>query len=266
MSMHFPLFLVLATGLAGLAWLVDIFFLRPRRRTAVSNIAARANSNIAAEAVTKPHLLVDYAIQFFPVLLVVLILRSFLVEPFQIPSGSMIPTLKVGDFILVNKFSYGIRLPVIGTKILNVGEPKNGDVMVFIPPHQNQYFIKRVIGIPGDKVRYEDKALYLNGVQQPQKFIAQIPPKNPRYLVYEETLHRVKHLIHKNGYSARPAQKWVIPQGHYLMMGDNRDRSSDSRVWGLVSKDNIVGKAFAVWMHKKPGWHWPTFSTKRWIK
>ena len=114
----------------------------------------------AIEKILREPILVEYSISFFPVLAIVLVLRSFLFEPFQIPTGSMIPTLEVGDFILVNKYSYGIRLPVIGTKFVDVGEPQNGDVMVFIPPHEDEYFIKRVVGIPGDRVRYQDKTIY----------------------------------------------------------------------------------------------------------
>ncbi|MFB0932976.1 MAG: signal peptidase I, partial [Pseudomonadales bacterium] len=209
---------------------------------------------------------VEYSVSFFPVLLIVLVLRSFIAEPFQIPTGSMIPTLKVGDFIVVNKYAYGIRLPVIGTKIFDIDEPKNGDVMVFIPPHEDQYFIKRVVGIPGDRVRYEDKVLFINGVEQVQKFVAKIPPNKPRYVVYEETLGGANHLIHKNNFRDTRAYEWVIPEGHYFMMGDNRDQSSDSRYWGLASEENIVGKAFAVWLHKEPGMHFPDFSHNGWIE
>ena len=276
MSVNFPLFLVMATGLTGLIWLVDVLFLRKKRQAAVARVVdgtvkvAKTNPEgsveQAAETLGQRPVVVEYSAQFFPVLLLVLVLRSFLAEPFQIPTGSMIPTLKIGDFILVNKFAYGIRLPVIGTKVFDVGEPKNGDVMVFIPPHEDEYFIKRVIGIPGDKVRYEDKTLYINGVKQAQKFVAKIPLKNPKYVIYEETLGGVNHLIHKNGYRDKSVQEWVIPKDRYLMMGDNRDRSHDGRHWGYATKDNIVGKAFAVWMHKEPGFNLPTFSTTNWIK
>ena len=166
----------------------------------------------AIEKLLKEPVVVEYAISFFPVLLVVLVLRSFLAEPFQIPTGSMIPTLKVGDFILVNKFAYGIRLPAIGTKVIDVRDPKNGDVMVFIPPHEDEYFIKRVVGIPGDRIRYADKTIYVNGVQQEQTFVAQVPVNNPQYRVMEETLGGVKHLIHLDRYRDKQVQEWVVPE------------------------------------------------------
>jgi len=268
MSQVFPLFLVLSTGLTGFIALLDIFILRPKRQLAAENVSTQLGSNAeaATEKVLKEPIVVEYSISFFPVLLIVLVLRSFLAEPFQIPTGSMIPTLKIGDFILVNKFAYGIRLPVIGTKIFDISDPKNGDVMVFIPPHKDEYFIKRVVGIPGDKVRYEDKKLYINGTEQPLEFVAQIPVNNPEIRIYEETLGGVKHLIHTNRYRDKEAREWVIPDGFYFMMGDNRDRSSDSRFWGLVSEDNIVGQAFAVWLHKEPGLNLPEFSHNGWIE
>jgi signal peptidase I len=178
----------------------------------------------------------------------------------------MIPTLAVGDFILVNKFTYGIRLPVVGTKIIDIAEPKNGEVMVFIPPHQDEYFIKRVVGIPGDEVRYQDKTLYINGKRQSQTFISQIPPVNPRVLQYREKLGEVEHLIQRNSYRETSLDEWVIPDGYYFMMGDNRDQSSDSRYWGLVSEQNIVGRAVAIWLHKEPGLRLPEFSRNSWIK
>ncbi|MDA0977505.1 MAG: signal peptidase I, partial [Proteobacteria bacterium] len=209
---------------------------------------------------------VEYSVSFFPVLAIVLVLRSFLFEPFQIPTGSMIPTLEVGDFILVNKYTYGIRLPVIGTKIVSVNEPENGDIMVFIPPHQNEYFIKRVVGVPGDRVRYQDKTLYINGEKQPQTFVAQIPPVNPQFLLYEETLGDASHMIQRNPYRETRVEEWVVPEDSYFMMGDNRDQSSDSRYWGFVSEKNIVGKAVAVWLHKKPGFRLPEFSRNGWIE
>ena len=155
LSINFPLILVLLTGGCGLIWLFEAYWLAPRRPKAEGS---PDQSNLAQPAV------VEYAISFFPVLLFVLILRSFLAEPFQITSGSMIPTLEVGDFILVNKFAYGIRLPVVGTKVFEVGEPARGDAMVFIQPHQEDYFIKRVVGLPGDRVRYQNKVLYINNV------------------------------------------------------------------------------------------------------
>ena len=166
MSVNFPLFLVLATALTGLIWLLEVVWLARRRQVEKS-----AKTTMAS---TDQPLLVEYAISFFPVLLFVLVLRSFLFEPFQIPTGSMIPTLNIGDFILVNKYAYGIRLPVVGTKVLEIDDPKRGEVMVFIPPHKDEYFIKRVVGLPGDRVRYQDKKLFINDVLQEQVFVERL--------------------------------------------------------------------------------------------
>ena len=264
MSINFPLILVLATAFTGVVWLVDHLVFRPKRLARVA--AAGDIDEESRKAVLAEPIIVEYSISFFPVLAIVLVLRSFLFEPFQIPTGSMIPTLAVGDFILVNKFTYGIRLPVIGTKIVDMEDPKNGEVMVFIPPHQDVYFIKRVVGIPGDTVRYQDKTLYNNGKQQGQTFVAQIPPVDPKVLQYREKLGNIEHMIQRNPYRGTSVDVWVIPEGHYFMMGDNRDQSSDSRYWGLVSEHNIVGRAVAVWLHKKPGLRLPEFSRNGWIQ
>ena len=264
MSINFPLILVLATAFTGIVWLMDYLVFRPKRLSRVA--AAGTIEEESRQAMLKESIIVEYSISFFPVLAIVLVLRSFLFEPFQIPTGSMIPTLEVGDFILVNKFTYGIRLPVVGTKIVDIAEPKNGEVMVFIPPHQDEYFIKRVVGIPGDKVRYQDKTVYINDERQAQTFLLQIPPVNPRVLQYREKLGEVDHLIQRNSFRETSVDEWVIPEGHYFMMGDNRDQSSDSRYWGLVSEHNIVGKAVAIWLHKKPGLRLPEFSRNGFIQ
>ena len=264
MSINFPLILVIATGVTGLIWLLDHLFLKPGRARALE-AAGEVDEETRAKLLAEPTV-VEYSISFFPVLAIVLVIRSFLFEPFQIPTGSMIPTLQVGDFILVNKYTYGVRLPVTGTRIVDINEPRNGEVMVFIPPHQDEYFIKRVVGIPGDRVRYQDKTLYINGKKQNQIFVAQIPPVNPRYLQYRENLGDIEHMIQRNPDREPRVDEWVIPEGHYFMMGDNRDQSSDSRYWGLVSEDNIVGRAVAVWLHKKPGLRLPEFSRNGGIK
>lgn len=271
MSINFPLILVLATVFTGVVWLIDVFVLRSKRQAAAARVRDRLGeesptAKASIEKVLAEPVIVEYSISFFPVLLIVLLLRSFLAEPFQIPTGSMIPTLQVGDFIVVNKFAYGIRLPVLHDKIIDVNEPANGDVMVFIPPHEDEYFIKRVIGVPGDRVRYENKRLYINGVEQKQEFLARIPPENPTLLVYRETVGGVEHLIQTNPFRDDRVQEWVIPEDHYFVMGDNRDQSSDSRYWGLVSEEAIVGKAFAIWMHKEPGLSLPGFSRNGWIR
>jgi len=214
---------------------------------------------------------VEYAKSFFPILFGVLLLRSFLFEPFQIPTGSMIPTLNVGDFIVVNKYAYGVRLPVTGTKIMDIGEPKRGDVMVFIPPHEPNYYIKRVIGLPGDHVEYRDKVIYINGealVQSDQQLI-----EEQGMLHSQEALGGIQHDIYtaagerfSRPYDYMPPEGIVVPDGHYFMMGDNRDNSLDSRYWGPVSEKSIVGKAVAVWMQKQSGLSLPSFSGNRLIR
>jgi signal peptidase I len=214
------------------------------------------------ERLNKEPLLVEYGKSFFPVLAIVLVLRSFLVEPFQIPSGSMKPTLEVGDFILVNKFAYGIRLPVLDTKVIEVGDPQRGDVMVFrYPSDPNINYIKRVVGLAGDRIAYSsDKRLTINGESVAQQLIGDEPGSLGSATLYNEKLGEAEHQIRKEmqRYRVEPGREWVVPQGHYFMMGDNRDNSNDSRYWndpaipkpllGMVPDQNIVGKAFAIWM------------------
>jgi signal peptidase I len=244
--------------------LLDLVFLAPRRRKAIANYQASVTpvDMQVVEKLNKEPLLVEYGKSFFPVLFIVLVLRSFLVEPFQIPSGSMKPTLDVGDFILVNKFSYGIRLPVLDTKIIEVGDPKRGDVMVFrYPSDPTVNYIKRVVGLPGDKIRYtSDKKLYVNDQLVAEQLVGAEPGTLGSAELYKEKLGEVEHMIRKemSRYRAPPDKEWTVPAGHYFMMGDNRDNSNDSRYWddpnipkyelGMVPDKNIVGKAFAVWM------------------
>ena len=184
-----------------------------------------------------------------PVLGLVLLLRSFVVEPFQIPSQSMLPTLKVGDFILVSKSTYGIRLPVLRTKLVDISSPKRGDVMVFFPPHEDRYFINRVVGLPGDKVQVLNGVMHINGEQMEQVLMPE-EATSARSVVMTENLVGSQHLIQKRISPTRLSQSYtsIVPDGHYFMMGDNRDNSSDSRVWGPVPEERIVGKAFARWM------------------
>lgn len=257
----FALALVILTFLAGIIGGLDRFVFEKSRQTFVraGNVAVYITYFLKQEQeALKARFsgalpIAENARSFFPVLLVVLILRSFVVEPFQIPSASMVPTLEVGDYILVNKFTYGLRLPVAGTKILELGEPKRGDVMVFFPPNDKRYFIKRVVGLPGDKIRYVNKKLYINGELIPQTLVAEVPPLQPVTQVLREQLGNVDHLIHHDKRIYRGDFSIVVRPGHYFMMGDNRDNSSDSRVWGQVPEENIVGQAFAIWMH------WPSF-------
>lgn len=206
----------------------------------------------------KEPMLVEYAHSFFPVLLIVLLLRSFLVEPFRIPSGSMMPTLLVGDFILVNKFLYGIRLPVIHTKVVDITEPKRGDIVVFRYPNDPSVdYIKRIIGLPGDRIAYYNKRLYINGEPVPLKLLGTYVGvgQNQRYngaLIYEEMLGEVRHRILIMEGQPSVEGEFVVPKGYYFVMGDNRDNSNDSRYWGPVPEANLVGKAFLVWMHWEP--------------
>lgn len=184
----------------------------------------------------------------------------------------MIPTLEVGDFILVNKYAYGLRLPVIGTKIMDVDDPQRGEVMVFIPPHENKYFIKRVIGLPGDRIRYENKVLYVNGEEIHSEFVENILVETSQGglpgSLYKEEIGGIVHdtqLIDVVG-SRNRRTSWIVSENHYFMMGDNRDNSSDSREWGEVHESKIVGKAVAIWLHKDPGLHLPNFSRNQLIR
>ena len=278
MNVDFSLVLLVLVAFCGFLWILDSVLIKKARLAAIeefqrSKAKGQAEDKVqaaVAELAREP-LIIEYAKSFFPVLLIVLILRSFLAEPFQIPTGSMIPTLEVGDFILVNKYAYGVRLPVIGTKIMDVEDPKRGEVMVFIPPHEDKYYIKRVIGLPGDSVRYEDKHLYINGELIDKDYVRDIEVETGigplSGTLYTETLGDVAHAVqHIDAVGQRRARTtWVIPNGHYFMMGDNRDNSADSREWGTVSEENIVGKAIAVWMHKDPGLKLPTFSRNQLI-
>ncbi|GAA5316182.1 MAG: signal peptidase I [Candidatus Pelagadaptatus aseana] len=263
MDINFPLVLVILVFVSGAIWLLDHFTLAKGRRKAIAAVESQfAEADFdddtiklaydqARQAASQESWPVEYSKSFFPVLFVVLILRSFLVEPFQIPSGSMIPTLKIGDFILVNKYTYGIRLPVVRTKVWDINQPERGDVMVFFPPHKSIYYIKRVVGLPGDEIHYINNVLYVNGEKMPQTLLASLPPAAPQYQIMSENLGGVEHAMRKNVIPGRLSREgsWIVPEGHYFMMGDNRDNSSDSREWGPVPEENIVGKAFAIWMH-----------------
>lgn len=244
MDIDFPLILVILVFVTGVVWVLDKFVLAKSR----------------AEDEPMP-IWVEYSGSFFPVLLIVLVLRSFLFEPFQIPSSSMVPTLKVGDFILVNKYAYGLRVPVLGSKFVDVSEPQRGDVMVFFPPNDDRYFIKRVIGIPGDKIQLVNNVLYINGEEMKQHALPPIPGEDPRFVQVSESLSGVDYIIRKARIAGHHGRRYnvTVPEGHYFMMGDNRDNSSDSRAWGTVPEENIVGKAVAVWMHWEAFFSLPGF-------
>lgn len=262
MSLDFPLILVILVFGTGFVWLGDRLLLAPGRQRSFDALCDRypgrdqedsadaKEFSRALDGLPRESTLVEYSRSFFPVLAVVFVLRSFIAEPFQIPSSSMVPTLEVGDYILVNKFTYGIRLPVLRTKVFSINEPERGDVMVFFPPHMNKtYYIKRVIGLPGDVVSYRNKRLYVNGDPVPFEALAVVPDGRSRYQMGMAELGDKSHLQQVN--LLRPSRDFTVKvkPGHYFMMGDNRDNSSDSRVWGQVSERDIVGKAFAIWMH-----------------
>ncbi len=245
-SFNFELILVSLTLISALI-IVIYWFLR------------RGKADVPRD---KQPLLVDYAKSFFPVLFIVVVLRSFVAEPFRIPSGSMIPTLEIGDFILVKKYSYGVRLPVLHTKIFDVGEPKRGDVVVFrYPPKPEVNFIKRVIGLPGDEVVWtKDKKLIING--EPAKYQPDGQHETRNSFGQVTPVQQLKETLpgdepHDLILFPRPSMRvgtYTVPKGHYFMMGDNRDNSSDSRFWGTVPQENLVGQASFVWMH----WNWLT--------
>lgn len=240
MNFNFELILFYAVVITGIICLIDIiFFVRKRKQ----------------KNQTKLPIIIDYARAFFPILLIVFLLRSFLFEPFRIPSGSLEPTLLMGDFILVNKFDYGVRLPVIHYKLFGNQEPKRGDIIVFRwPPDTSYDFIKRVIGLPGDRISYINKELYVNGEKIPQEFVGDQIAKTEsgdewKATEREENLLGVKHKIFVDDLDVgHDFKDRIVPPGNYFVMGDNRDKSADSRYWGFVPDKNIIGKAVLVWM------------------
>lgn len=247
--MHFDFEALLVTGtfLSGLIWLG--YWLRQRQMAVPSG------------SIKEP-LLVEYARSFFPVLLLVLVLRSFIVEPFRIPSSSMMPGLLIGDFILVNKFAYGIRLPVIHTKVLGDDLPSRGDVVVFrYPKNPSLDYIKRVIGLPGDHIAYYNKQLFVNGdrvsLDSNGPYLGHGKgSKMTGTILLNEELGSVNHTILIDPSRPSLEGQFVVPQGQYFVMGDNRDNSNDSRYWGTVPEGNLVGKAFMIWMNWDGGIAW----------
>ena len=256
--MDFALIMLLALGATGLIWLADTIFAKPARTRAAQAKAKAGADPEEVDQVYKESLLVEYARAFFPVILVVFLFRSFLVEPFRIPSGSMIPSLLIGDFILVNKYTYGLRLPILNKKILDVSQPKHGDVMVFrFPGDPSQNFIKRVIGLPGDHIVYKNKKLFINDVPMEQAVLEDYgysegkdSQGNDLQLTsrrMQEDLDGVPHSILLSDGPDQMPRDIIVPPHQYFVMGDNRDRSNDSRYWGTVPEQNIVGKAFLIW-------------------
>jgi signal peptidase I len=265
MNFDFPAFLVLACVLTGGIWLLDALLFAPRRRRLAQEAGGEtlaAGGEARQPAAYKEPVLVEYARSFFPVILVVLLLRSFLVEPFRIPSGSMMPTLLVGDFILVNKFAYGLRWPVLNSKFLELGDPERGDVVVFrFPQDPSIDYIKRVVGVPGDEIFYRDKTLYINGEAVEKTPLGTFNGVGSGRSMtgaqmFLERLDGLEHRILVNAMAPDLAPGCrqllygavTVPENSYFVMGDNRDNSNDSRCWGVVPEGNLVGKAFAIWM------------------
>lgn len=240
MNFNFEIILFYALVITGVIALFDVLVLAPKRKQAQSD---------------KLPFVIDYARSFFPILLLVFCVRSFAYEPFRIPSGSLKPTLLIGDFILVNKFDYGVRLPVTHTKLFSNGEPQRGDIVVFRePPTESRDLIKRVIGIPGDHVSYKNKVLTINGKEMTQTFEKYSTDdedgEGPWQVVQkQENLFGIKHRIYQiPGRDIGGDFEIDVPAGKYFMMGDNRDDSADSRVWGFLPEENIVGRASHIWM------------------
>jgi signal peptidase I len=277
MAVYFSIFLVIITSITGIVWLADKFYLAPQRKLKLADAQAQCQEVLPAEVIAQlvePSAIVDTSVQIFPVIAFVLILRSFLWEPFQIPSGSMMPTLLDGDFILVNKFNYGLRDPVVRNKFFDVGLPERGDVVVFKYPKDPKIdYIKRVIGLPGDRIIYRNKSIYIKAACQEsdvkcpefeqvvQNFKKEtdspdgsyglsrhtsiMPNKTHDILIDNETLPRTQYYYQQAG---TQRDEFVVPDGHYYVMGDNRDNSLDGRFWGFVPEENLVGEAIAIWM------------------
>jgi signal peptidase I len=254
-EVDFALIIVVLTALAGVIAGIDALFLRGARRDRVAR----------GEQVREP-LAVEYARSFFPVLLIVLVIRSFLFEPFRIPSGSMMPTLLTGDFIFVNKFAYGLRLPVINTKIVEIGEPQRGDVVVFrLPADPKVNYVKRVVGLPGDVVEYQpsNKRITINGELVPIEMAGAYKEEPGTQLGWEQLGEHKHRVLLTPGAPLSPGGEYVVPAGHYFMMGDNRDNSEDGRYRdevGFVPEGNLVGRATGVWMN----WRRPSEGGPQW--
>lgn len=241
MSINLALILTLLTAFTGIVYLLDVFVWHDSKRSAEEHRGGRQT-------------LVEYSRSFFPVLLIVLVIRSFVFEPFRIPSGSMMPTLLQGDFIFVKKYSYGLRLPVTETKIIETGEPERGDVVVFrLPQNPSVNYIKRVVGLPGDTIVYKDHRLTINDALVE---LERSPGATPAEPVYVEHLDGREHeILITNSYSVKDGV-YVVPEGRYFVMGDNRDNSKDSRFIEAIPESHLVGEAVRVWMHMD-GLSWP---------
>jgi signal peptidase I len=257
--------MVMLVAVTGLIWAVDAAFFAPRRRLPETEggdsdpgNGMQADGGLKTESTYRTPKVVEYARSFFPIFLIVLVLRSFVAEPFRIPSGSMMPTLLIGDFILVNKYGYGIRLPIIDTKIVDLGYPKRGDVIVFRSPENPATpFIKRVVGLPGDRIAYYNKTLYVNGEAAEQETLGTFSATGSGTSMSGASLRRENLDGHLHELLVQPGSptmegKLVVPEGNYFVLGDNRDNSRDSRFWGTVPDELLIGRAFMIWM----SWDW----------
>lgn len=237
--------------------MLDRWWLKPRRNEVIQT-STQTHQGVEVSRKGEEPVIVEYSKSFFPVLLIVFLLRGFVVEPFRIPSGSMLPSLFIGDFILVNKFAYGVKLPIVNYKLIELDQPERGDVVVFRYPRDPSLdYIKRVIGLPGDHIAYYNKVLYVNNKPVDREFVGQY--KGPGQTYANEYVEKLKEGEHAMLLlPARPNNlqgEYIVPEDMYFVMGDNRDNSNDSRVWGPVPESNLVGKAFMIWMHYSDEWH-----------
>ena len=274
MRFDFSAVLFFAALVTGGIWWIDALIFAPRRKAKMElDHELKEADNAPQEQPIPPEpIIVDYARSFFPIIVIVLILRAFIVEPFRIPSASMMPTLLIGDFILVNKFAYGLRLPILNNKFVEMELPKRGDVIVFRYPRDPSLdYIKRVIGLPGDRIGYYDKAVYINGERMPQQEMGRYLGVGSAFDMTGASLRSEKLAGNENEtveheilvmmgsqpthceYNVPPGHmtncEYIVPPKNYFVMGDNRDRSNDSRFWGMVPQENLVGKAFFIWMN-----------------
>ncbi len=273
---NFAVILFLATIVTGIYWVAELLWFAPSRRKSAQSLHSQGVDAASIDKATRQPWWLEYTAGLFPVIVAVFFLRSFLFEPFRIPSGSMLPTLLVGDLILVNKFQYGIRLPVVNKKVFELGSPKAGDVLVFrFPKDPSVDYIKRVVAVGGDTVEFADKKLMLNGkpvlaTPAGEFYDREAVNSQPQY---SETLSGIEHKLltdmkipfyipnvepfpfKENCKYTASGVTCKVPQGHYFVMGDNRDNSLDSRFWGFVPDENIVGRAFWIW--------WNTSDMKR---
>ena len=263
MDIDIGFWLTIIVLLSIVLWLADrVLKITPASRGEPASTERSAPGAVGSKYPRPVQDIVEFFNSILPVLLVVLVVRSFLFEPFTIPSGSMLPTLKVHDFILVNKFAYGVRLPAIHTKVLDTGTPQRGDVMVFrYPESPSQSYIKRVIGLPGDRIRIRGSELFINDEKVERRLVSRSEGRGGQSAVYIESLGEAEHLIRHdwllNPYTGQlvsrsPEGEWLVPQDSYFVMGDNRDNSKDSRFWGFVPESHVAGEAVLIWMH------WPS--------